>query len=91
MRLAPVSLAEAHAMIQELRGAALLRGTRGRPAADVDALADAVVRLSELAVALPPDVNNVELNPLLVREAGRGVLMLDAAIESGEVPGNAAH
>jgi acyl-CoA synthetase (NDP forming) len=91
MRLAPVSLAEAHAMIQELRGAALLRGTRGRPAADVDALADAVVRLSELAVALPPDVKNVELNPLLVREAGRGVLMLDAAIESGEVPGNAAH
>jgi acyl-CoA synthetase (NDP forming) len=81
MRLAPVSLAEAHAMIQELRGAALLRGTRGRPAADVDALADTVVRISELAVALPPNVKNVELNPLLVREAGQGVLMLDAAIE----------
>jgi acyl-CoA synthetase (NDP forming) len=81
MRLAPVSLAEAHAMLLELRGRALLEGARGRPRADVESLAAAVVRMSELAAALPLGVASIELNPLRVLPAGRGVLMLDAAIE----------
>jgi acyl-CoA synthetase (NDP forming) len=81
IRLAPVSLVEAQAMVDELRGAARLRGSRNRAALDIDALASAVVRLSELAAGLPPGVRNVELNPLLVLPVGQGVLMLDAAIE----------
>jgi succinyl-CoA synthetase beta subunit len=81
IRLAPVSLVEAHAMVDELRGAARLRGSRNRSPLDIDALASAVVRLSELAAGLPPGVRNVELNPLLVLPVGQGVLMLDAAIE----------
>jgi acetate---CoA ligase (ADP-forming) len=81
MRLAPVSLAEAHAMLAELRGSATLHGTRGRPPADVEALAQAVVSISQMAAALPPNVASVEINPLLVLPAGQGVLMLDVAIE----------
>jgi acyl-CoA synthetase (NDP forming) len=81
MRLAPVSLAEAREMVGELRGSAILRGTRGRPPADVEALARAVVSMSVLAGRLPAAVQNVEINPLLVLAAGEGVLMLDAAIE----------
>jgi succinyl-CoA synthetase beta subunit len=81
MRLAPVSLAEAREMVGELRGSAILRGTRGRPPADVEALARAVVSMSDLAGRLPAAVQNVEINPLLVLAAGEGVLMLDAAIE----------
>jgi acetate---CoA ligase (ADP-forming) len=81
MRLAPVALAEAQLMLDELRGASLLRGSRGRPPADVDALAAAVVRISEMAVALPPGVASLEINPLLVLATGQGVLMLDVAIE----------
>jgi acyl-CoA synthetase (NDP forming) len=76
MRLAPVSQAEAFAMLDELRGASLLRS-----GADFAALAAAVVRMSELAAGLPPNVRNVEINPLLVLPPGQGVLMLDAAIE----------
>ena len=76
MRLAPVSLREAQAMIGELRGAALL-DSRG----DIAGLAAAVVRVSELAARLPPSVANVEINPLLVLPPGQGVLMLDAALE----------
>jgi acetate---CoA ligase (ADP-forming) len=87
MRLAPVSLAEANAMLVELRGAAMLRGTRGRPAADSSALADAIVRMSEFAVALPANVSDVEINPLLVLRSGDGVLMLDAAVEFSRVEG----
>jgi acetate---CoA ligase (ADP-forming) len=81
MRLAPVSLTEAHAMLAELRGSATLHGTRGRPPADVEALAQAVVSISQMAAALPPNVTSVEINPLLVLPAGQGVLMLDVAIE----------
>jgi succinyl-CoA synthetase beta subunit len=88
MRLAPVSLAEALEMIGELRGSAMLHGTRGRPPADVDALAKAVVSFSEMAGALPPSVASIEINPLLVLPAGEGVLMLDVAIELEEgLPG----
>ncbi len=81
MRLAPVSPAEAHDMLDELRGRALLDGARGRPPADLQALAAAVVRMSELAAALPSGVASIELNPLRVLAVGEGVLMLDAAIE----------
>ena len=76
MRLAPVSLAEARGMIDELRGSGLLRGR-----ADVEALAAAVVRISQLAAALPSAVSGVEINPLLVLPPGEGVLMLDAVVE----------
>jgi acetate---CoA ligase (ADP-forming) len=76
MRLAPVSLNEARMMIDELRAAEVLRRR-----ADVEALAAAVVRISELAVGLPSTVSNVEINPLLVLPPGKGVLMLDAVVE----------
>jgi acetate---CoA ligase (ADP-forming) len=81
MRLAPVSLAEARDMLAELRGVGLLRGSRGRAPADIEALAAAVVRISQMAVALPPSVASLEINPLLVLAAGQGVLMLDVAME----------
>jgi acetate---CoA ligase (ADP-forming) len=82
MRLAPVSLAEARGMIDELRGSGLLRSR-----ADVEALAAAVVRVSQLAAALPSAVSDVEINPLLVLPPGEGVLMLDAVVEvEGETP-----
>jgi acetate---CoA ligase (ADP-forming) len=58
------------------------------PRADIDALATAVVNVSEMAAALPPSVASIEINPLLVLPAGEGVLMLDVAIELEEgLPG----
>ena len=89
-RLAPVSELEAHAMIDELRGAALLRGARGRPPADLDALAAAVARFSRFAARLPREVATVEVNPLLALPAGQGVLMLDAAVELDQHVGGSA-
>lgn len=81
LRLAPVSAAEAERMLDELRGSALFRRPRGGTAWDVAALVAAVVRVSELAAGLPPDVATVEINPLRVLPAGQGLLMLDAAVE----------
>jgi acyl-CoA synthetase (NDP forming) len=79
-RLAPFDEAEARRMIGELRGAALLEGVRGRPPADMDALARALAALSRFAAAQGPTVRSLDINPLLVLPEGQGVLALDAVI-----------
>jgi acyl-CoA synthetase (NDP forming) len=78
LRLAPVDLAEAHAMIGEVRAMRLFRGFRGKPAGHLDALAQAIVALSQLAVM--NDVLEAEINPLIVRTRGEGVVAVDALV-----------
>lgn len=72
----PVDRAQVAGMLGRLRGARLLAGYRGAPAADLDAIADAVVRLTEAAIAFGPSLEALEINPLLVR--GASVEALDA-------------
>jgi acyl-CoA synthetase (NDP forming) len=80
IRPAPLSRAEAEEMVAT---APLkhLRGFRGRPAGDLAALADAVVAFSRLAALAA--VSEAEINPLLVKPEGEGVLALDALIVRG--------
>jgi len=80
LRLAPVSLEEAYEMIASVRSAALLRGFRGRPMADLDALADVIVRVSHLAYDLRDQVTAVDINPLMVRPQGLGARAADALV-----------
>ena len=80
LRLAPVTRAEAHDMIAETRGAALLRGYRGRPAADVEALADAICRLSHLASDFRNEIAAIDVNPLMILPVGQGVVAADALV-----------
>ena len=79
-RAAPFDAAEARRMVGELRGLPLLTGARGRPPADIDALADALAALSRFAAAHAGQIASAELNPVLVRPAGQGVVALDALI-----------
>ncbi len=79
LRLAPVDLAEAREMIAEVRGLLPLAGYRGRPKGDLDALARAVVALSQLAD--DATVAEAEINPLIVRPAGEGVVAVDALVK----------
>ncbi|MEU8877126.1 acetate--CoA ligase family protein [Streptomyces javensis] len=79
-RVGAVDRDEASRMIAETRGHALLTGFRGLPEADVEALADLLVTVSAFAVANADRVETLELNPVIVREAGRGVLALDALV-----------
>jgi succinyl-CoA synthetase beta subunit len=65
-------------MIGEVRHLRVLQGFRGRPAGDVAALANAIVRVSELARRA--DVSELEINPLIVRTEGSGVVAVDALI-----------
>jgi len=84
LRLAPVDLDTAREMIAEVRGFALLRGYRGKPAADLDALAHAVVAFSRLAD--DPTVIEAEINPLIVRQVGQGVVAVDALVRQAAGP-----
>ncbi|MDF1703559.1 MAG: acetate--CoA ligase family protein [Aeromicrobium sp.] len=79
-RLAPFGLETARAMIGEIRGAAMLDGVRGAEPADVEALAEALVALSRLADAHRDRLDSIDVNPFIVRPAGRGALALDALV-----------
>lgn len=83
-RHAPIGRAGAREMIDELRGAALLRGARGGTVADLDAVADAISKLSLFAASQAAVVASVELNPLLALPDG--ALALDAVIVRHERP-----
>ncbi|PHP65254.1 6-carboxyhexanoate--CoA ligase [Zhengella mangrovi] len=80
LRMAPVTPAEARAMVRELKAFPLLDGARGRPVADLDALGDAISALSQFAARHAADVAEIDINPLLVRPKGQGVVALDALI-----------
>ncbi len=82
LRLAPVDLTVAHEMIAELRALVPLAGYRGMTAGDLDALAHAIVALSRLAD--DPTVIEAEINPLMVRRAGEGVVAVDALAKTTE-------
>ncbi|PKO21330.1 MAG: acyl-CoA synthetase [Chloroflexi bacterium HGW-Chloroflexi-1] len=78
-RLAPLTLADAWEMIEEVRSARLLTGLRGAPVADRAALADAIVRVGQLA-ADHPEIAELDINPLLVLAEGEGAIAVDARI-----------
>jgi acyl-CoA synthetase (NDP forming) len=79
-RLAPVTGSVAREMVEEIAGYPVLAGARGRPRADVDALVDAIVRLSALAVDLKDLIGELDINPLFVFAEGKGVKAADALI-----------
>jgi len=76
LRLLPVEPAEIKRMLGALRGAKLLAGQRGVPAADLDAVAAAIARIGDAALAFGPDLAAMDVNPLWVR--GDQVEALDA-------------
>jgi hypothetical protein len=69
-------------MIREVKGYPLLLGVRGKPAADTEALADALAALSRFADARRNEFAEIDVNPFLVRAAGSGAAALDALIVS---------
>jgi acetyltransferase len=80
LRRCPITRSEAQAMIAEVKGARLLQGFRGRPAADLEALAETLVRVSYLAVHIEGHLAELDINPLMVLPSGRGVKAVDALV-----------
>jgi acyl-CoA synthetase (NDP forming) len=79
-RLAPVTREEARRMVGELRAAPLLQGYRGQPPLDVDALASAIWIVGHALAREQGRVSEIDLNPVFVGPAGRGVVAADALI-----------
>jgi len=79
-RLAPVNEAEAQEMIAEVKGLATIRGYRNLPKGDVAALAKTIAAFSALAHGAFADVAEAEINPLLVKRAGEGVVAVDGLV-----------
>ncbi len=79
-RVLPVSDGDARDMIAEVKGAALLKGYRGKAAMDIDALAASIVNLGKLCEDVGTMIMEVDINPLMVLPAGQGVVAVDALI-----------
>jgi acyl-CoA synthetase (NDP forming) len=78
--IAPMNSVQARDLIDQVKGLALIKGYRGQPKGDVDALAQAIVAISNLAIAEGAKVTEAEINPLLVKRAGQGVVALDGLV-----------
>ncbi|SHI97531.1 6-carboxyhexanoate-CoA ligase [Roseomonas rosea] len=74
----------AEAMIRSIRGAPLLLGARGRPRADIAALARMLSRLSAFAAAAGPRLAGIDLNPVFAMPEGEGAFAADAVIDIAE-------
>lgn len=75
-RIAPFSRQEAREMIAEIRSYSLLKGVRGEKPSDIEAIVDTLLRLSQLVTDFP-EIMEMDINPLIVFEAGRGVVGVD--------------
>src|SRR4030095_6511544 len=79
----PVSREQAHSLLTGLRGWLLLTGIRGKPPADLDALCDAIVKVSNLAVSLGEQLLALDINPLVVHATNHGVVAVEALVQIG--------
>lgn len=77
--LAPVDPSEASSMIRETKAYTLLRGIRGEGPSDIESIEDVLLRISQLVIDFP-EINEIDINPLLVYEKGKGSLALDVKI-----------
>ena len=75
-RVAPIDRRQAREMLSEIRGFPLLRGVRGEPPSDMDAIVDVLLRLSQLVTDFP-EIVEIDINPLMVFEQGKGALGID--------------
>jgi len=78
-RIAPIRELGVHRMIRQIRGFKILEGFRGEPPSDIEAIAECLARLSQLATQLE-EIVELDINPLVVFERGRGARVVDARI-----------
>ena len=82
-RIAPIKELSARNMIEGIKGARLLKGFRGEPPSDVEAIVQSLQRLSQLVIDFP-EIKEMDINPLIVHPAGFGASVVDARILIGE-------
>jgi len=76
----PLTAADAQEMIDGLKGAAILKGIRGQKTADLDAIVNVLLNFSQLCLDLRGTVREIDINPLLVLEEGKGAKAVDCLV-----------
>jgi acetyl coenzyme A synthetase (ADP forming)-like protein len=79
-RVAPLTDRDADELLHGIRGLPLLEGYRGHPPADIDALRELLLRVSQLATDVP-DIEELDLNPVIALPPGHGCRIVDARIK----------
>jgi acetyltransferase len=79
IRLAPVTKNEAMDMLKQLQAYPVLQGARGKMKADMDAFSDVICRVSQL-LTRTPDITEIDLNPVIVHEKGKGLSIVDSRV-----------
>jgi acetyltransferase len=82
-RLAPIREYSAMTMINKTKTHKILKGFRGGPVYDIESIADCLKRLSQLVVDFK-EIQELDINPLLVYEKGKGCKIVDARIIIGD-------
>jgi hypothetical protein len=77
----PLSRKQALDMLMRLRGFSILAGVRGKPAADIEALCDAIAGLSRLAWSFGDQLAGLDINPLIVLPKGEGIVAVDVLVQ----------
>tara|TARA_B100001750_G_C15516044_1_gene607278 strand:- start:1508 stop:3643 length:2136 start_codon:yes stop_codon:yes gene_type:complete len=78
LSICPIDIHQAREMINKVKGARMLEGFRGSPKGDIEALANTLVNVSQLAVNLEGQLSELDINPLIVLPEGQGVKAVDA-------------
>ena len=78
-RLIPLTKADAHEMVHEIKAAKILEGVRGQEPRDVDALIEVILSVSKM-IEENPEINELDCNPTFLYAKGKGVLVVDARI-----------
>lgn len=82
-RLAPIRELTAMAMITRTKAHKILEGFRGEPASDIEAIAECLKRLSQFVIDFE-EIKELDINPMIVYEKGKGCVIVDARIILGE-------
>ena len=82
-RLAPLRPLSAQHMVASVRAFPLLQGVRGEAPSDLPALYEVLLRVSQMAIEVP-EVAELDINPLIVRPSGQGVVAVDARVVLGQ-------
>ena len=85
--LAPITAEEAMQMLKGTRSYALLKGARGQAPVDLDAVAGALQRISQLATDYP-EIKELDINPLIAGPVGMEPYVADARMTLDQPPGN---
>lgn len=84
LRVAPITRYDAEEMIGEINGYKILEGFRGKQGADLGAIIDILLKVSKLSIEMKESVEELDLNPVIVKSEGRGAKVVDARFVSSK-------